>query len=476
MKRSSPQPRVLGEDGKFQLIQNAMGVPGFHVAINAFTATTHQQLFSNRESFEINPQPFVKDQAVPIQQTIYHPLMSGLNGPWPDNFHRIIHSVRDCGLFPQATIPDNSYGLTYPFSSFSSSHSHFPCHHDSRHKWGEYFIVCSFRAPFTITFQHAAPKSKKPFDPEKPWDWIPPDPQPESYYTKSMTDEPVETYKRKLYQLTMTLPPNSMYVMSGSSRYDWRHGINVDKNHPVPSPSQRPDLYPIWNTMKHRRAVIFRATKVFSDTCLQQELEIALAANNQDLVTSIQERIRVSNKFVPKKDNVMGIQVKFSPEELEEAKMSAMYLWNVFHEKNSRIDTLKFQSHQVRYLGDSNDNDSTTHGGHVLGRGDSTVAKRPMPQKHEIIDILDSSDEEDNEKIGKKHEIIDVQDSSDDEEGEEQNVRSTLGKVSHEENAESASLDSGMKRKFVGDENTESNESLDHVRAARLKRFGNSVN
>lgn len=114
MKRSSPQPRVLGEDGKFQLIQNAMGVPGFHVAINPFTATTHQQLFSNRESFEIDPQPFVKDQAVPIQQTIFHPLMSGGNGPWPDNFHRIIHSVRDCGLFPQATIPDNSYGLTIP--------------------------------------------------------------------------------------------------------------------------------------------------------------------------------------------------------------------------------------------------------------------------------------------------------------------------------------------------------------------------
>ena len=338
----------------------------------------------------------------------------------------------------------------------------------------------SLSVPFTITFQHGAPKSKPPFDKERPWNWIPPDPQPDSYYTKSMTEEPVESYKRKLYQLTMTLPPNSMYVMSGSSRYDWRHGINVDKNHPVPSPSQRPDLYPIWNTLKHRRAVIFRATKVFSDICLQDELENALAANNQDLVTSIQERIRVSNKFVPKKDSAMGI-VKFTPEELEEAKKSAKYLLSVFHQENSRIGSLKFQSHQVRYLGDSNDNDST-NGGHVLGRAsdDSTVAKRRMPRKHEIIDILDSSDEEDDKKIEKKHKIIDILDSSDDDEEEEQkvlrSVNVALEKVSHEENAESTSLKSGMKRKSIGDQNTDKNESLDHMRAVRLKKFGSSVN
>ena len=205
-------PRVLGSDGSFHLEKDAMGVPGFHVAVNVFAPAVHRRLF-DEPTFDLNPQPFVTQQETPIQQTILHPTMVGINGPWPSNWHRIINAVRDCGLFEQATIPDNGYGLTYQQGST------FPCHWDGRGKWGEY--------------KHSAPKGR-PVDPSRPWDWTPPDPSSVSddpYWTRSMTAEEVQlgsygNNKRRLWQMTMTLPPNSLYVMSGPSRYDWRHGIN----------------------------------------------------------------------------------------------------------------------------------------------------------------------------------------------------------------------------------------------------------
>lgn len=118
-------PRILGEDdGKFRIIHNAMGVPGLHVAVNVFEPELHLKLFQNAV-FTTNTVPFVHDSPVPLQQANLHPLSPPTaTSPWPDDWHRLINAVRDCGLFSQATIPDNAYGLTYDRNSC------FPCHHD----------------------------------------------------------------------------------------------------------------------------------------------------------------------------------------------------------------------------------------------------------------------------------------------------------------------------------------------------------
>jgi hypothetical protein len=61
-----------------------------------------------------------------------------VSSPWPDDWHQLINAVRDSGLFPQATIPDNaSYALT------CRTGSEFVCHWDGREKWGEYVISFS---------------------------------------------------------------------------------------------------------------------------------------------------------------------------------------------------------------------------------------------------------------------------------------------------------------------------------------------
>lgn len=103
-------PRILGQDGKFRIERDAMGVPGLHVAVNVFEPALHKKLFQD-EVFVINAQDFVLNQAgPPLKQCILHPIAHNplMGSPWPDDWHRLINAVRDSGLFPEATIPDNA--------------------------------------------------------------------------------------------------------------------------------------------------------------------------------------------------------------------------------------------------------------------------------------------------------------------------------------------------------------------------------
>ena len=154
-----------------------MGVPGLHVSVNVFDEETHKRLFQD-EVFSTNAVPFVEEQAHPLSQCILHPTnVIGVSGPWPNDWHRLINAVRDSGLFPTATIPDNAYALTY------FPNSEFACHHDGRTKWREYVICVSLGAPFTLTFQYAAPRTSSLFDSSKPRNYEPP--VNGDYYTRS---------------------------------------------------------------------------------------------------------------------------------------------------------------------------------------------------------------------------------------------------------------------------------------------------
>jgi hypothetical protein len=97
-------------------------------------------------------QEFVRQSVPPLQLGILHPLGGPEDGScssrWPDDWHRVMGAVRDCGLVPHAIAPDNAYALTYrPTSTF-------PFHWDSRYKWGECVIAYSSGGPCTIKFRH----------------------------------------------------------------------------------------------------------------------------------------------------------------------------------------------------------------------------------------------------------------------------------------------------------------------------------
>jgi alkylated DNA repair dioxygenase AlkB len=471
---------ILGEDGSCHLEKDAMGVPGFHVLVNAFTPATHRKVFENKAAFETNSMPFVQQQQFPIQQTIFHPTLDNgtVSGPWPDDFHRLINAVRDSQLFPQATIPDCAYGLTY------HPDSHFPAHHDSRHKWGEYVICVSLGAPCTITFQHAAPK-KNPFDPSRPSSWVPPDPHVDSYYTKSLTDEVVSPYNRRLWQVTMTLPPNSMYVMSGSSRFDWKHGINCNPNHhPTPSQNEMPWLYPAWNTLKYRRSVIYRATKIFSNVSLETELEIARKsintvngnAVNADLeaVASIEKRIKISNKYKPMTcDLFTGQQVNFTPEGLNAETNRAHDLLQYFSSNQSDHRILRFNSNEVLFSNRGRTRATQTQT-HQHNRDGCVDTANTCLRREKIASVDDANTTIDTYKP-KDNEIIVIDDSSEDE--EDRGDDATNENADNEYGSTSTCSHRGTKRASVDDVSDVPVEDKQcRMRAARLQRFCNASN
>ena len=60
------------------------------------------------------------------------------------------------------------------------------------------------------------------------------------------------------------LPRRSIYVMTGPSRYDWKHGIVKQK------PTDPP---PSWNPNNLRKSLTLRSTKVFSDVYFQRAVQ-----------------------------------------------------------------------------------------------------------------------------------------------------------------------------------------------------------
>jgi hypothetical protein len=237
--------RELGADGRFGIERNLMGVPGLHLAFNVFSEQVCDERMYGDRVFTDDVQDFVHQSDPPLKMANLHPLMRDRQGgsAWPDDWHRIINAVRECGLYPQAVIPDNAYGLTYPTGS------NFPCHWDSRGKWGEYVISTSLGQRSVLTMQHI-PNKANPFDGSFQPQQLPTD----AYYTSSM----VHAMKAERYQVRMTLPPNSIYVMSGAARLDWRHGVRAWEHGGSQSPP--------------RRAIIYRSTKVYSEMVLRREL------------------------------------------------------------------------------------------------------------------------------------------------------------------------------------------------------------
>ena len=151
-------PRELGADGNFGIERNVMGVPGLHLAYNVFSQEVCDRIYHDRV-FTENTQDFVPQSDPPLQVANLHPCDHRGRSAWPDDWHRVMNAVRECGLFPQAVIPDGASGLTYPPGS------EFPCHWDSRGKWGEYVISTSIGQRSVLTMQWI-PNKANPFDPD----------------------------------------------------------------------------------------------------------------------------------------------------------------------------------------------------------------------------------------------------------------------------------------------------------------------
>jgi len=83
------------------------------------------------------------------------------------------------------------------------------------------------------------------------------------------------------------LPRRSIYVMSGPSRLDWKHGIV----------QQRPtDPPPPWNPHNLRKSLTLRSTKVFSDVYFERALQRQNSAERNSLLA----RQKAQARFPPR--------------------------------------------------------------------------------------------------------------------------------------------------------------------------------
>ena len=268
------------------LLRNAMGVSGLHVLCNAFSDETHARLYSSLELGWGGESR--KLGGTEIAQTQGHSLASA---NCAKDIFRIFNAVRDSGLFPQACVPSGAMMLEYP------SGAQFPLHHDGRKVWGEYVVVASFGGACTLTFRLAISPTN-PVDPSfKAPDASRPPRVP--YFTHCVCQsDPHNGQGKESYQVSTILPPNSLYIMSGCSRVDWKHGIDTFKQLPVPVAG--PFVAHTLRAPLLRRCVIFRNTKIDSDVALERERDYLAAKMHRQperfepLVTSLERRIAAS--------------------------------------------------------------------------------------------------------------------------------------------------------------------------------------
>lgn len=159
-------------------------------------------------------------------------------------------------LYPDLIQPDYCLGLNYPPKT-----GQFASHYDSRYRWGEAIVGISLGRPCIM------------------------------YFTKK-GEKAVEVY----------LEPGSIYIMKGSSRYDYRHGIRKLTEKRM-NELEKQDPVREWNELGLRRSITLRSTKMYSDMMLEYLSNSVKSTNNDYL-----PRIKQQSKFKPK--NKEGSVVK----------------------------------------------------------------------------------------------------------------------------------------------------------------------
>ena len=188
--------------------RNSHGIPGLDVGYGIISEKMEKDLFFSH----IFPDFFVLET-----RTGY------CIGPedQPPKLLELIELIKG-ELYPEFIQPDYCLGLTYPPKT-----GQFSAHYDSRYRWGEAIIGISLGRGSCM------------------------------YFTKK-GEKAVEIY----------LPPGSIYVMKGSSRYDYKHGIRkmtVKRMKELDEKENKRE----WNTQGVRRSITLRSNKTYSDLMLE---------------------------------------------------------------------------------------------------------------------------------------------------------------------------------------------------------------
>ena len=231
------------------IVRDAGGVPGLHVAYDCFTEEVEERLFRSGDETSFFQHALGGPATATATRTgnaPRHPTS------WPADYTRVCNLIRDCGLVPDLVPPDYCLPLLYPPGAG------FALHFDSRYRWAEVIMGVNLGQDGEMMFLPTKDDDKAAL---------------------AAGDTGKKTARVKL-------PRRSIYVMSGPSRLDWKHGIV----------QQRPtDPPPAWNPHNLRKSLTLRSTKVFSDVYFERALR-QNSAERDSLLT----RQKAQARFPPR--------------------------------------------------------------------------------------------------------------------------------------------------------------------------------
>jgi hypothetical protein len=236
----------------FNIFSDTAGVPGLLLMTGAFDDECERACFNTMGA--IGPSRLDAGG---------RPARTGELSASPERFPlvmwAIINLIRDTGLAPWMCTPD--YVLAWGYPPGTS----FQLHSDSRTQWGEAVVGVTLGAPCELRFSFDVPEKQRP------------------------RDRPVD---RRVW-----LPRGSIYIMTGLSRTDWKHGVFRTGKAGLSGGEDAPA--PAWNPHGWRRSWTFRATKVYQLVALRRELRSATPATRAALVN----RIAAQEVHYPPKKN-----------------------------------------------------------------------------------------------------------------------------------------------------------------------------
>lgn len=244
-----------------EIHRNVGGIEGLHLATNAFPEEVERRLFLSISEiyYQEGKRKWGGDPTGLIRWQY----------DWPDDFIKLINLVRDSGLVPEYVTPDYCLRLMYP------PNARFQLHHDSKYRWGEVIMGVNLGQDGEMMFT--------------------PDREEDAFGEAAFDSEFAYKERGRNKSMKVRLPRRSIYVMTGPSRYVYKHGIAKQK------PTQSP---PSWNPRNMRKSMTFRSTKVFSDLYLERLLQsYKNTGGDATKIAVIQARKNAQDKLKPRDQN-----------------------------------------------------------------------------------------------------------------------------------------------------------------------------
>ena len=236
---------------------------------------------------------------------------------FPTYCFQIANAVRDSGLCAELITPDFMLTLAYPPGTG------FKSHYDSRYNWGEAVVGVSVGEACVFAFEPQFKNAHKLAAAREACE-------------AACAGEPrlaVHETTSGGFVVEIALPRNSVYVMTGSSRMDWKHGVRNT------TPSRLGKLRGLgslfapskaWKPDGVRVSITLRSTKIWSDLILEDMV------SREEGGQCTRERLNAQRRYPAK---IGGISI--TKEDLRK--------WRIKVE-NKRVNVLPFLAYAARFV------------------------------------------------------------------------------------------------------------------------------